>query len=56
MARKKKPGYYWRLRKRLMREVYQEATIHLKAYPPKARTYIVYIAFKDLPWGVKIVN
>lgn len=56
MSKKKKPGYYWRLRKKMMREINQEQIIKLEEYPPKARNYIVYIAFKDLPWGVKIIN
>lgn len=56
MSKKKRPGYYWRLRKKMMRETHQEEVIDLKQYPKKARAYIVYIAFKDLPWGVKIVN
>lgn len=55
MRKKKRPGYYWRLRKRLMKEIHQEQTIDLKAYPERARAYIVCIAFKDLPWGVKII-
>lgn len=54
--KKKKSGYYWRIRKKLMKVTTQEAEINLKAYPKKAREYIVYIAFKDLPWGVKIIN
>lgn len=56
MARKKKPGYYWRLRKKLMRETHQGGIIKLEAYPPKARVYIISFAFKDLPWGVDIIK
>lgn len=55
MKKKKRPGYYWRLRKRLMKEAHQEQTIRLDAYPERARVYIVCIAFKDLPYGVKII-
>lgn len=56
MRKKKRPSYYWRLRKKMMRETHQEQVIDLKQYAPKARAYIVCIAFKDLPWGVKIIN
>lgn len=56
MKKKKRPGYYWRLRKKMMRETQQEQVIDLKRYPLKARAYIVCIAFKDLPFGVKIFN
>lgn len=56
MRKKKRPGYYWRLRKKIMRDTRQNQVIDLKQYPLKARDYIVCITFKDLPWGVKIIN
>lgn len=52
---KKRPGYYYRLRKQLKAMLHDEMEVKLKNYPPKAQTYIVIMAFKDLP-RIKIIN
>lgn len=52
---KKRPGYYYRLRKQLKAKLHDEMEVKLKSYPPKAQTYIVIMAFKDLP-RIKIIN
>ena len=49
MFSKKKPGYYWRLRRKLIEKVHQGDIVYLGDYPEKARTHIVRMAFKDLP-------
>ena len=51
---KKRPGYYYRLRKQLKTKLHDEMEVKLKSYPPKAQTYIVLMAFKDLP-RIKII-
>ena len=49
MFSKKKPGYYWRLRRKLIEKVSQGDTIYLGDYPERTRAYIIRMAFKDLP-------
>lgn len=49
MFSKKKPGYYWRLRRKLIEKIKQGDTVYLGKYPEKARGYIIRMAFKDLP-------
>lgn len=56
MFSKKKPGYYWRLRRKLIEKVHQGDTIYLGDYPEKARTHIVRMAFKDLPQITIVIN
>ena len=49
MFSKKKPGYYWKLRRKMIKIISQGDTIYLGDYPEKARAYIIRMAFKDLP-------
>lgn len=56
MFSKKKPGYYWRLRKKIIEKVHQGDTVYLGDYPEKARAYIIRIAFKDLPQITIVIN
>ena len=49
MFSKKKPGYYWRLRRKIIEKVHQGDTVYLGDYPEKTRKYIIRMAFKDLP-------
>lgn len=49
MFSKKKPGYYWRLRRELIKKIHQGDTIYLGKYPEKTQAYIIHMAFKDLP-------
>lgn len=46
---KKKPGYYWRLRRKLIKELHDGDVIVLKNYPPRTQVYIIRMTFKDLP-------
>ena len=39
MFSKKKPGYYWRLRKKIIEKVHQGDTVYLGDYPEKARAH-----------------
>ena len=45
----KMPGYYWRLRKKLMQKLHDGDVVCLKNYPPQTRVYIIRMSFKDLP-------
>lgn len=56
MKRKKKPGYYWRLRRKLIEKVHQGDTVYLGDYPEKTRAYIIRMAFKDLPQITIVIN
>lgn len=46
---KKKPGYYWRLRRKLMKELHNGDVLVLTKYPARAQVYIIRMSFKDLP-------
>ncbi len=49
MKSKKKPGYYWKLRRKMINIISQGDTVYLGNYPEKAQAYIIRMAFKDLP-------
>lgn len=46
---RKRPGYYYRLRKQLKAKLHDNMEINLKKFPTRAQYYIVVMAFKDLP-------
>lgn len=52
---KKKPGYYWRLKKRLNKIYHDGDVIVLTDFPERARVYIVHMAFSHLH-QIKIVR
>lgn len=56
MFSKKKPGYYWQLRRKLIEKIHQGDTIVLEDYPEKARAHIIRMAFKDLPQITIVLN
>lgn len=56
MFSKKKPGYYWKLRRKLIEKVHQGDTVYLGDYPEKARAHIIRMAFKDLPQINIVIN
>ena len=49
MFSKKKSGYYYRLRRKLIEKIHQGDTIFLGDYPAKSQAHIIRMAFKDLP-------
>lgn len=46
---KKMPGYYWRLRRKLMKELHDGDVLIIGKYPVRAQVYIIRMSFKDLP-------
>ena len=45
---KKKPGYYWRLKKSINERFHDGATLYLSDFPKRAQVYIVHMSFSHL--------
>lgn len=55
MNKKKKPGYYWRLKKNLNKKYHDGDVLILTDFPERAQVYIVHMAFSHLH-QIKIVR